>query len=117
MPPAGHYDPDAGSSAATEPNLPKRKLGRGSGERSAAPKPKIAAVRAPGGGRPPYGTQGASLGAWPAPIAQAQRMPRKHPYVSRRSATPSWGVARSKEAKPRAQKLRRGNENGCVKSE
>src|SRR5258705_1754919 len=29
------------------------------------PEPKIAAVRAPGGGRPPYGTQGASS-AWPA---------------------------------------------------
>src|SRR5260221_4496354 len=29
------------------------------------PEPKIATVRAPGGGRPPYGTQGASS-AWPA---------------------------------------------------
>src|SRR5258707_10063714 len=29
------------------------------------PEPKIAAVRAPGGGRPPYGEQGASS-AWPA---------------------------------------------------
>jgi hypothetical protein len=43
-------------------------------------------------------------------------MPRKHPYVSRRSATPSLGE-RSKEAKPRAQKTRRGNEIGCLKSE
>src|SRR5262249_39272343 len=31
------------------------KVEAGSGERSAAPEPKIATVRAPGGGRPPYG--------------------------------------------------------------
>jgi len=40
---------------------------------------------------------------------QAQRVPRKHPYVSRRSATPHWGQ-RSESFKTRAQKTRRGNE-------
>ncbi len=54
------------------------------------PEPKIAAVRAPGGG--------------------------KHPYVSRRSATPNSGE-RSDKSKTRAQKTRRGNEMGCLKSE
>jgi hypothetical protein len=62
------------------------------------------------------GTQGASLGAWPAPIVQAQRMPRKHPYVSRRSATPSLGE-RSKEAKPRAQKNAPRERGGLSKNE
>src|SRR5262249_3599593 len=57
---------------------------------------------APGGGRPPLGTQGASLGAWPAPLAQAQRMPRKHPYVSRRSATPRFGCAKQRKQNPGA---------------
>src|SRR5262249_55995013 len=71
-PPAGHYDPDAGSSAATEPNLP-------------------------------------------APIAQAQRMPRKHPYVSRRSATPSWGLREAKDSKPGRKTAPRERERLCEK--
>src|SRR5262245_20375323 len=50
------------------------------------------------------GTQGASLGAWPAPIVQAQRMPRKHPYDSRRSATPSWGLREAKKQNPGAKR-------------
>src|SRR5438105_7481984 len=45
-------------------------------------------------------TQGAS----PAPglprYVQAQRVPRKHPYDSRRSAHPFQGVREAKEAKP-----------------
>src|SRR5437016_4639736 len=60
-------------------------------------------------GVPRHGTQGASLGAWPARYVQAQRVPRKHPYVSRRSATPLSGE-RSEKRKTRAQKMRRGNE-------
>jgi hypothetical protein len=47
------------------------------------------------------GTQGASLGAWPAPIVQAQRMPRKHPYVSRRSAHPFIGVSAKQTLGPK----------------
>jgi len=59
-------------------------------------------------GVPRMGTQGASLGAWPAPIVQAQRMPRKHPYVSRRSATPSSGRAKQRGKTPGAKKRAAG---------
>jgi len=41
----------------------------------------------------------------------------EHPNVSRRSAHPLDGGERSKEAKARAQKMRRGNEVGCLKGE
>src|SRR5215831_16874929 len=103
-PPAGHYDPDAGSSAATEPNLPKRKLRRGSGERSAAPKPKIATVRAPGGGRPPYGDARRlarclacpdSAGPTDASQASVRLSALRHPFV---------GVARSQKQNPGAKR-------------
>src|SRR5262245_29947830 len=79
---------------------------------SAAPAPKIATVRAPRGGRLRE-TQGASQGAWPAASCAGPRV-SEHPYDSRRSATPSFGVAKPK-CKTRAQKTRRGNENGCLK--
>src|SRR5262249_48255946 len=79
---------------------------------SAAPSPKIATVRAPGGGRPPYGGARRLARSWPAPIVQAQRMPRKHPYVSRRSATPSFGVAKPK-CKTRAQNAPRERDGLC----
>src|SRR5206468_8426342 len=51
-PPAGHYDPDARSSLCPIRCSPKRKLRGAAGEGSAGPEPKIATVRAPGGGRP-----------------------------------------------------------------
>src|SRR5213076_1441845 len=47
---------------------------------------------------------------------QAPRVPRKHPYDSRRSAHPFRGCVK-RQSKTRAQKTRRGNENGCLKSE
>src|SRR5438105_15613707 len=57
-------------------------------------------------------TQGAS----PAPglprYVQAQRVPRKHPNDSRRSAHPFRGCVKRK-SKTWAQKTRRGNEIGC----
>jgi hypothetical protein len=62
------------------------------------------------------GTQGASQGAWPAPLAQAHRMPRKHPYVSRRSATPRFGCAKQRKQNPGA-KTRRGNEEVLLRAE
>jgi hypothetical protein len=46
-PPAGHYDPDVEFAVTDPAAMPVRG--------SAAPAPKIATVRAPGGGRPPYG--------------------------------------------------------------
>src|SRR5262249_51606270 len=64
-------------------------------------------------GVPRMGTQGASLGAWPAPIVQAQRMPRKHPYVSRRSATPSWGLREAKKQNPGAKNAPRERDGLC----
>src|SRR5207245_8016620 len=65
--------------------------GRKSGEGSAGPEPKIATVERREAGGPRYGTQGASQGAWPAASSAGPRVPRKHPYVSRRSATPLSG--------------------------
>src|SRR5262249_48766108 len=62
------------------------------------------------------GTQGASLGAWPAPIVQAQRMPRKHPYVSRLSATPHPGE-RSQNAKPGRKKRAAGTRSAAGNGE
>src|SRR5436309_15879378 len=64
-------------------------------------------------GAPRHGTQGASLGAWPARYVQAQRVPRKHPNVPPRSATPLSGE-RSEKRKTRAQKMRRGNEEALL---
>src|SRR5262249_52172545 len=46
-----------------------------------------------------HGTQGASLGAWPAAFVQAQRVPL-HPNVSRRSAHPSIRVSVAKVKSP-----------------
>src|SRR5947209_19659023 len=84
--------------------------GSNSGEGSAGPEPKIATVRAPGGGRPPYGTQGASLGAWPAALRAGPTGASQAPDDSRRSATPSIGVSEAKVSKPGRRKTRRGNE-------
>src|SRR5438876_8032247 len=64
--------------------------GVNAGEGSAGPEPKTATVERREASVL-RGTQGAS----PAPglprYVQAQRVPRKHPYDSRRSATPSLG--------------------------
>src|SRR5438046_10025197 len=55
------------------------------------------------------GTQCASLGAWPAALRAGPTGASQAPDDSRRSATPSIGVAKPK-CKTRAQKTRRGNE-------
>src|SRR5262249_12327610 len=112
-PPSGHYDPDARSFAATEPNLPKRKWRQAPAREARHRSPKSPRCERREAGVPRMGTRGASLGAWPAPIVQAQPVPRKHRNVSRRSATPKFGWARRKKQNPGA-KPRRGNEKGCV---
>src|SRR5438874_5314916 len=83
--------------------------GSDSGEGSAGPEPKIATVERREAGVPRYGTQGASLGAWPAALRAGPTGASQAPDDSRRSATPSIGVAKPK-CKTRAQKTRRGNE-------
>jgi hypothetical protein len=65
--------------------------GANAGEGSAAPEPKIATVERREAGVPRMRTQGASLGAWPAPIVQAPRVPRKHPTTLGAPPTPSSG--------------------------
>ena len=82
---------------------------------SAAPEPKTATVE-----RREASVLRRTQGASPAPglprYVQAQRVPRKHPNDSRRSAHPFGGCVKRK-SKTRAQKTRRGNEIGCLKSE
>ena len=78
---------------------------------SAAPEPKTATVE-----RREASVLRRTQGASPAPglprYVQAQRVPRKHPYDSRRSAHPFRGCVKRK-SKTWAQKTRRGNEIGC----
>ena len=82
---------------------------------SAAPEPKTATVE-----RREASVLRRTQGASPAPglprYVQAQRVPRKHPYDSRRSAHPFRGCVKRK-SKTRAQKTRGGNEKCCLKSE
>src|SRR5437660_3433834 len=59
-PPARHYDLAARSSLDGS--------GANAGEGSAGPEPKIATVEHREASVPRYGTQGASLGAWPARV-------------------------------------------------
>src|SRR5947199_7561537 len=68
--------------------------GSNSGEGSAGPEPKIATVERREAGVPRYGTQGASLGAWPAALRAGPTGASQAPDDSRRSATPSIGVAK-----------------------
>src|SRR5438067_7420665 len=83
--------------------------GSDSGEGSAGPEPKIATVERREAGVPRMGTQGASLGAWPAALRASPTGASQAPDDSRRSATPSIGVAKPKFQTPGA-KTRRGNE-------
>src|SRR5438552_18647332 len=97
--------PGARSSLGTDPDAsPVRE--------SAAPEPKTATVE-----RREASVLRRTQGASPAPglprYVQAQRVPRKHPYDSRRSAHPFRGCVKRK-SKTRAQKTRRGNEETCA---
>ena len=73
----------------------------------------------------PYGTRGASPGAWPVRVAsafarlrlrQAERVLRRAPERLSALRHPFIGLAKQR-CKARAQKSRRGNEMGCLKSE
>ena len=77
--------------------------GSNSGEGSAGPEPKIATVERREAGVPRHGTQGASLGAWPAALRAGPTGASQAPDDSRRSATPSIGVAKPKFQNPGAQ--------------
>src|SRR5260370_25554314 len=103
-PPAGHYDPDARSS---------HRAGRKSGEGSAAPEPKIATVRAPRGGRPALWDARRLASAWPAALRAGPPGASQAPVRLSALRHPSIGGKRSESSKTRAQKTRRGNENGC----
>ena len=86
--------------------------GRKSGEASAGPEPKIATVERREAGVPRHGTQGAS----PRRLAcRVKCRPNGCLASTRRLSAlrhPSIGGAKRK-SKTRAQKTRRGNENGC----
>ncbi len=71
-------------------------------------------MRAPGGERPPYGTQGASLGAWPAALRAGPTGASQAPDDSRRSATPSIGVSEAKVSKPGRKKRAAGTKRCCL---
>src|SRR5260370_40513272 len=87
--------------------------GANAGEGSAGPEPKIATVERREAGVRRHGTQGASLGAWPAASRAGPTGASQAPDDSRRSATPLSGDAK-RQSKTRAQKTRRGNEGSCL---
>ncbi len=97
--------------AATEPNLPKRKLEAGSGERSAAPRsPKSPRWSAERRASPRDARRLTS--AWRAarPAPPVHRAPER--YLG--APPPLIPGARSQKQNPGA-KTRRGNEKGCLK--
>ena len=89
--------------------------GSNSGEGSAGPEPKTATVERREASVPRMGRKAPRQAPGLPRYVQAPRVPRKHPYDSRRSAHPFMGCVKRK-SKTRAQKTRRGNENGCLKS-
>src|SRR5438876_8737985 len=90
--------------------------GSNSGEGSAGPEPKTATVERREASVPRMGRKAPRQAPGLPRYVQAPRVPRKHPYDSRRSAHPFRGCVK-RQSKTRAQKTRRGNENGCLKSE
>src|SRR2546429_6423993 len=90
--------------------------GSNSGEGSAGPEPKTATVERREASVPRMGRKAPRQAPGLPRYVQAPRVPRKHPYDSRRSAHPFTGCVK-RQSKTRAQKTRRGNENGCLKSE
>src|SRR2546429_3692917 len=79
---------------------------------SAAPEPKTATVE-----RREASVLRRTQGASPAPglprHVQAQRVPRKHPYDSRRSAHPFIGASEAKKQNPGAKNAPRERRNMC----
>src|SRR5205809_3527022 len=83
--------------------------GSNSGEGSAGPEPKIATVERREASVPRYGTQGASLGAWPAALRAGPTGVSQAPVRLSALRHPSLGQAKRKFQNPGA-KTRRGNE-------
>src|SRR5439155_19835809 len=100
-PPARHYDLAARSSLDGS--------GANAGEGSAGPEPKIATVERREASVPRYGTQGASLGAWPAALRAGPTGASQAPVRLSALRHPSLGAAKRKFQNPGA-KTRRGNE-------
>src|SRR5437016_11176966 len=100
-PPARHYDLAARSSLDGS--------GVNAGEGSAGPEPKIATVERREASVPRYGTQGASLGAWPAALRAGPTGASQAPVRLSALRHPSLGAAKRKFQNPGA-KTRRGNE-------
>ena len=84
-------------------------------ETEARPRVKNRHGGAPRGERPALWDARRLASAWYAALWRAQRVPRTHPNVSRRSAHPSIGVSEAKSQTPGAD-MRRGNEMGCLTS-
>ena len=76
---------------------------------SAAPEPKTATVERREASVPRMGRKAPRQAPGLPRYVQAPRVPRKHPYDSRRSAHPFRGCVK-RQSKTRAQKTRRGNE-------
>src|SRR5258706_15847656 len=87
--PGGTGPPQPGTTTRTRGARCNRS-GRKAGEASAGPEPKIATVRAPGGGRPAL-WDARRLGRCLACRVTCRPRVSEHPYVSRRSATPRLG--------------------------
>src|SRR5438445_6763897 len=81
--------------------------GSNSGEGSAGPEPKTATVERREASVL-RGTQGASLGAWPAALRAGPTGASQAPDDSRRSATPSIGVSEAKVSNPGRKKRAAG---------
>src|SRR6266566_8454216 len=88
--------------------------GSNSGEGSAGPEPKIATVRAPGGGRPALWDARRLVRRLACRVKCRPTGASQAPDDSRRSATPRSGGREATKQNPGA-KTRRGNEKGCLK--
>src|SRR5262249_55763320 len=114
--------------AVTDPLPPPKRMQRGAAGREARPRePKTATVERREASVPRHGTQGASLGAWHRCVIsaftrvfdamlRAQRVSRKHPNVSRRSAHPSMGMSEAKNKNPGAKNAPRERGDVCCLS-
>src|SRR5437764_13077120 len=91
-PPARHYDLAARSSLDGS--------GANAGEGSAGPEPKIATVERREASVPRYGTQGASLGAWPAALRAGPTGASQAPVRLSALRHPSLGGSEAKVSKP-----------------
>src|SRR5262245_56362318 len=106
-PPARHYDLAARSSLNGSGSCRRRK--RGPGAKTATVERREASV-------PRHGTQGASLGAWPAALrAGPTGVPPSTRTFLGAPPTPRFGVSEAQLQTPGAD-MRRGNARGCLTS-